>query len=167
MYLNAAEDTSAAAFFSNMKTTEYYIKHINDPYLNRILAPALNLYRPKINWIRFSSLSVILLTIDAILIGITIFFSSKYSKIEYSTYIAVLTLWSTLIICICAKRYFIFAIMCYQRYAKSSTRLKCCCYPSCSQYAIIALQKYGVIIGSFLAIRHCINCAPPGTREFP
>lgn len=77
------------------------------------------------------------------------------------------TIRSTLIICICAKRYFIFAIMCYQRYAKSSTRLKCCCYPSCSQYAIIALQKYGVIIGSFLAIRHCINCAPPGTREFP
>lgn len=150
-----------------MKTDKYYIKHINDPYLNHILAPSLNLYRPKINWIRFSLYSIILITIDAILTITTIIFSAKYTKIEHSTCITVLTLWTTFIICICAKIYFIFAIMCYQRYAKSSTRLKCCCYPTCSQYAIIALQKYGIIVGSFLAIRHCINCAPPGTHEFP
>ena len=51
--------------------------------------------------------------------------------------------------------------MCYQRYAKSTTRLKCCCSPSCSQYAIIALRKYGSVIGIYLSVKHCIRCGPP------
>jgi uncharacterized protein len=34
--------------------------------------------------------------------------------------------------------------------------------PSCSQYAIIALGKYGAIKGSWLAIKRLLRCHPWG-----
>lgn len=36
-------------------------------------------------------------------------------------------------------------VECYQHYAKESTRRKCLCVPSCSEYAIICLKKYELI----------------------
>jgi len=30
----------------------------------------------------------------------------------------------------------------YQKYASESTRRRCCCMPSCSEYALLALDKY-------------------------
>ena len=37
-----------------------------------------------------------------------------------------------------------------------------CCrfYPTCSAYAVEALQKYGVIKGSYLAVRRILKCHP-------
>ncbi len=38
---------------------------------------------------------------------------------------------------------------------------KMCIYtPTCSQYAIEALEKYGVFKGSFLAVKRIIRCNP-------
>jgi len=36
----------------------------------------------------------------------------------------------------------------------------CRFYPSCSDYAILALEKYGVLKGSFLAIKRILRCHP-------
>ena len=36
-------------------------------------------------------------------------------------------------------------IECYQHYAKESTRRKCLCVPSCSEYAILCFRKYEFI----------------------
>lgn len=35
-----------------------------------------------------------------------------------------------------------FLIHCYQHYASESTRRQCSCMPSCSEYALLALDKY-------------------------
>lgn len=35
-----------------------------------------------------------------------------------------------------------FSIHCYQCYASKKIRRQCCCMPSCSEYALIALDKY-------------------------
>ena len=39
-----------------------------------------------------------------------------------------------------------------------------CCrfYPSCSDYAIEALKKYGIIRGSYLTVRRLLRCHPWG-----
>ena len=34
--------------------------------------------------------------------------------------------------------------------------------PTCSEYAIIALKKHGVIKGSYLSIKRILRCAPWG-----
>ncbi len=42
------------------------------------------------------------------------------------------------------------AIKLYQHYAAEEVRRRCVCKPTCSEYAIIVLKKYGVIIGAYL-----------------
>ncbi|MCM8711927.1 membrane protein insertion efficiency factor YidD [Clostridium sp. SYSU_GA19001] len=36
----------------------------------------------------------------------------------------------------------------------------CRFYPTCSQYAIEAIEKYGVFKGSFMALRRILRCNP-------
>lgn len=38
--------------------------------------------------------------------------------------------------------------------------------PTCSNYAIEAISKYGSLKGSFLAIKRIIRCNPLGTKGF-
>ncbi len=48
----------------------------------------------------------------------------------------------------------------YRRYL-SPLKRPCCIYiPTCSQYAIESLEKYGAIKGSYLAIRRILRCHP-------
>ena len=44
-------------------------------------------------------------------------------------------------------------VKCYQRYAKSDTRKRCKCIPSCSEYAIICLKKVFPLPYALLKIR--------------
>lgn len=39
---------------------------------------------------------------------------------------------------------------------------RCRYNPTCSQYAVLALQKYGVMKGSWLAIKRICRCHPWG-----
>jgi putative component of membrane protein insertase Oxa1/YidC/SpoIIIJ protein YidD len=49
----------------------------------------------------------------------------------------------------CLKRWLVMVIELYQRYAPEETRRKCTLMPSCSEYAILALYKHGVIVGLY------------------
>lgn len=54
-------------------------------------------------------------------------------------------------------------IGCVRFYRKYISPLKrpCCIYvPTCSEYAIEALEKYGAVKGSYLAIRRILRCHP-------
>jgi len=43
-----------------------------------------------------------------------------------------------------------------------SPRKKPCCrfYPTCSQYSMEALEKYGALKGSYLSVRRILKCHP-------
>lgn len=49
----------------------------------------------------------------------------------------------------CLKKALIGIIHLYQHYAPEDVRRRCLFKPTCSEYAILAIQKYGVIIGLF------------------
>lgn len=55
----------------------------------------------------------------------------------------------------------------YQNKAKIETRMKCCCEPSCSEYAILAFEKYGLVYGGTKAIKRMRRCRPPGKIDYP
>lgn len=58
------------------------------------------------------------------------------------------------------KRILIFFITLYRKYV-SPLKPPCCRFtPTCSAYAIEALQKRGVIVGSLLAIWRILRCNP-------
>ena len=54
----------------------------------------------------------------------------------------------------------------YQR-AISPYKKSCCRYtPTCSEYAIQAIEKYGALKGSYLAIRRILRCNPWGDSGY-
>jgi len=48
----------------------------------------------------------------------------------------------------------------YQEYISILFGRRCRFYPTCSQYAVETLEKYGLIIGSFKAIIRLAKCHP-------
>lgn len=63
------------------------------------------------------------------------------------------------------KRLFIFFIKLYQK-LPLSCHLSCRHIPTCSNYAIEALEKHGTIKGSFYTLRRLLHCTPWGTHGY-
>lgn len=86
-----------------------------------------------------------------------------FLKADYSTYNQQL--------CLCRNlsqhssmltRLLILPIRFYQRYISPMLPPACRFTPTCSQYAVEALQKYGPVKGLYLAIRRILRCHPWG-----
>lgn len=58
------------------------------------------------------------------------------------------------------KRAFIALIRGYQRYISPLLPDACIYKPTCSAYAIEAIQKYGAMKGSWLAFKRILRCNP-------
>lgn len=49
----------------------------------------------------------------------------------------------------------------YQKYLSGMKRYSSCIYfPTCSQYAAEAIEKYGILKGGFMALRRVLRCNP-------
>ena len=58
------------------------------------------------------------------------------------------------------KRPLLAMIRFYRRYI-SPNKPPCCRYiPTCSQYALEALEKYGALKGGYLSVRRVLRCNP-------
>lgn len=76
--------------------------------------------------------------------------------------------WAVLYLAVIAKRAIIWMVHLYQNKASDETRLKCVFEPSCSEYMILAVNKYGVIRGLYKGIRRLLRCHPPnGGQDYP
>ena len=58
------------------------------------------------------------------------------------------------------KKLFIFIIKGYQRLISPLLGPRCCYYPSCSQYAKEAIERFGAFKGAWLAIKRIARCHP-------
>ena len=58
------------------------------------------------------------------------------------------------------KQIFIYCIKLYQKYLSPLKSTKCPYVPTCSAYAVQALEKHGAIKGSLLAIWRILRCNP-------
>lgn len=62
----------------------------------------------------------------------------------------------------CAR---VLAVICacihiYQRFSSVYLRAHCIYEPTCSQYALLALERYGIARGSWLALKRLCRCHP-------
>ena len=58
------------------------------------------------------------------------------------------------------KAFMLALIRFYRKYI-SPNRPPCCRFiPTCSQYALEAIEKYGAVKGGFLALRRILRCNP-------
>ena len=58
------------------------------------------------------------------------------------------------------KKIMIFLIKVYRKYISPMTGPHCKYYPTCSQYAIEAIEKYGALKGGLLAAWRILRCNP-------
>ncbi len=61
------------------------------------------------------------------------------------------------------KKILIFLINFYQKHIShwlTKMNVRCKFYPTCSEYAKQAIEKYGALKGSFLAIKRILRCNP-------
>ena len=66
------------------------------------------------------------------------------------------------------KRAIICTVRIYQRYAPDSVRLKCRFEPSCSEYMILAIEKYGLVSGVKKGMNRLKRCnVSGGGFDFP
>ena len=61
------------------------------------------------------------------------------------------------------KTFFIGLINFYQRNISIFTKRSCVFYPTCSEYAKEAINKYGPGKGTYLSIRRILHCHPWAT----
>lgn len=59
-----------------------------------------------------------------------------------------------------AKKIFIFPIRLYKKFISPILPRSCRFTPSCSTYAVEAIEKHGIIAGIFLAIYRILRCNP-------
>lgn len=56
----------------------------------------------------------------------------------------------------------------YQRTASPKTRSACRYTPSCSEYMILSIEKYGSIPGTWKGLKRITRCKPPnGGDDYP
>ncbi len=59
------------------------------------------------------------------------------------------------------KRFLLLLIRIYRKFISPLKRRPTCIYtPTCSVYAIQAIEKYGAVKGSYLAVRRILRCHP-------
>ena len=80
----------------------------------------------------------------------------------------VLTAFSALYLILISKKAIIWFVHLYQNKASDKTRLRCVFEPSCSEYMILAIEKYGVFIGVIKGVIRLLRCHPPnGGVDYP
>jgi len=58
------------------------------------------------------------------------------------------------------KSFLIGIIRCYQRAISPLLPNSCRFYPTCSEYAVQAVERYGVLKGLYMGIKRVLKCHP-------
>ncbi len=111
------------------------------------------LKRPKINWVRIASLTALVFLL-LLSLGIGLYLLSNNILLS----ILCPVIGTLLLLFIFSKSLGLCLIHIYQRYAPATIRNRCRFEPSCSEYAELALQKYGFIKGSKKALNRLKRC---------
>ena len=62
--------------------------------------------------------------------------------------------------------FLIFLIKAYQLFVSPLLKSNCRYLPTCSEYSITALKKYGFIVGLFFSVKRILSCHPFGGHGY-
>jgi putative membrane protein insertion efficiency factor len=80
----------------------------------------------------------------------------------------VFALWTAVYMVLIMKKAVIWMVHFYQNKAPDHVRLRCVFEPSCSEYAVLAIKKYGLVIGGVKTIGRLRRCHfPNGGKDYP
>lgn len=125
------------------------------------------LHRPQIHYRNFiiAIVGFILFLIIAGFVGNRIFAGKSHAAAKE---IALCLTMAVIYILLIAKKAIIWLVHLYQHRASDQVRLQCVFEPSCSEYMILAVEKYGAIKGLLKGINRLRRCHPPnGGVDYP
>lgn len=144
------------------------IKKEKYPYTDQYM------YRPKIHYCRIVLCVISVLFVDIFITWFALWGASYFSwydliEISYGLQFFLLCIFLILIsIIIFAKKIICFFIRLYQRYVPFDIRCNCLFVPNCSEYMILAIEKYGVYKGVRMGIDRLLRCHEPnGGEDYP
>lgn len=121
------------------------------------------LTRPRISWFK-----VAFYLVFPIISSWLIFCIAGYLHVPSWSLRLSISIYILLYIWLTKKKAAICLIRIYQRYAVSNLRNKCRFEPSCSEYMILAIQKYGFFIGIRKGINRLKRCnIDDGGYDYP
>ena len=138
------------------------VRFFNSPKYNEVTAPIKRLYRPQIKAVYITFFIIMF----CILQGIHCAFLHQLCNNSIANFKFYIYLFLFYLL-VCSDFLALFLILLYQRFAPSYIRLRCCLRPTCSNYAKIAIYKYGLFIALPLIICRLYRCSPAGGIDFP
>lgn len=140
------------------------------PYTSNVeqFVPNNPLNRPKIKYKKFIfSILGFFIILISIYIFSHLYLSEKIDNYNWIyTFIIILCI-EAIYVAFLAKKAVIWCVKVYQHYAPDHVRLRCVFEPSCSEYMILAVEKYGVIKGVIKGIGRLLRCHLPGGIDYP
>ena len=131
--------------FEQFKKEKYYQTYKGQKELEEIVKKRNNnLTRPNTNYLSITLYSIIYILLIGLLIFLIIIL--RVDKIYKYIFSPILFIF---LIELYTRFYLIQIVKCYQHYASDKTRTRCLCIPSCSEYSILALKKYLLVIALF------------------
>ena len=112
----------------------------------------------------------VLVRVCTVLVSAMLAFGILFWLLEFSLYAS---LWLSGLLCLaimafCGKRIAIWFVHVYQRFAPFRIRMKCRFEPSCTEYMIQSLEKYGLVRGAAKGIGRLCRCRPGhGGFDYP
>lgn len=126
-------------------------------YIRKLKRPKISVFKVILFYILFPAL-----VLTALIVVL------KYLGLPTTITVVIIAIILLAYILLTTKRMFICAIRIYQRYAPDSLRNKCRFEPSCSEYMILAIEKYGLIKGLQKGICRLKRCnIDGGGFDFP
>ena len=152
---------------------KYPVLWIDEPRLNSLTAQSNRLFRPKVDCFSTTAIALVFFIVAVV---ISYFLAIGYSYFENDTLtvnnlnkklIFVLPISIGFGVLTFSKYILIHAIKYYQRYASASRRLRCCFEPTCSDYSILAIKKYGAFFGFIKTISRLRRCGDMRGVDYP
>ncbi len=151
-----------------MDNIEYEVEGVEYTSNYKKFEPNNPLHRPEIKYIKAVFSIFIYLVITVVIYMICEHYVRKLFgnyKMVYSIIVSLCV--GFVYIATITKKAVIWFVKVYQHYAPTHIRLRCAFEPSCSEYMILAVEKYGVIKGVFKGIKRLLRCHPPGGVDYP
>lgn len=136
-----------------MQDYEYEVAGAEVIFSNAPKPPYNPLRRPPVSYKKPIIAIVIYLLTTTCVTGLAIWLLPQYAVWFWLG-------WSVLYFCVIAKRTAIWMVHLYQNKASDATRLKCVFEPSCSEYMLLAIDKYGVTRGVCKGCGRLLRCKP-------
>lgn len=149
-----------------MSDFKYEIQGAPVVYTNRAPEPYNPLNRPKISFLK----PVIILVAFVLfhVLGVVVYHYALKDVVAPKIIGVIMAIFDVVFLFLISKRTIIWLVHLYQRYAPDEVRLKCVYEPSCSEYMIMAVKKYGVLKGLSKGIGRLLRCHPPnGGQDLP